>query len=273
MLERAEELKQRIRETPLDERLDNAKRRIGRMCSEGRPPHMTIPVQYDDDDFYISTTLSDAQATIADLQGQVKASQAERDEQGQLKARLNRDYNLLQNEHLKLHEKVKQEAAYTKQVEIERDALQQRVAQLEGELAAAKAPRVYDCGSYAIGIGLAQRVAQLEGDVEEQKRNYLNACETIYKMYVAATGREGVAPKRGVVEDLADLRADHARVLGLVQETVEFFESNFENAGLELCGLMGGKEITYTGQRLNELIEQLAASLPAQRAKLAQGGV
>jgi hypothetical protein len=64
-----------------------------------------------------------------------------------------------------------------------------------------------------------------------------------------------------------DLQADHARVLGLVQETVEFFESNFENAGLELCGLMGGKEITYTGQRLNELIEQLAASLPAQPAQ------
>lgn len=81
---------------------------------------------------------------------------------------------------------MKQEAAYTKQVEIERDALR-------------------------------QRVAQLEGDVKEQKRNYLSACETIYKMYVAATGREGVAPKRGVVEDLADLRADHARVLGLVQ--------------------------------------------------------
>ena len=76
------------------------------------------------------TYYDQAQATIDDLQGQLETAQAERDEQGQLKARLNRDYNLLQNEHLKLHEKVKQEAAYTKQVEIERDALQQRVAQL-----------------------------------------------------------------------------------------------------------------------------------------------
>lgn len=74
MLERAEELKQRVRETPLSERLTDARRRIGKMCSEGRPPRMTIPVQHDDDDFYISTTLADAQATIADLQGQLDAS-------------------------------------------------------------------------------------------------------------------------------------------------------------------------------------------------------
>lgn len=62
-----------------------------------------------------------------------------------------------------------------------------------------------------------QRVAQLEGDVEEQKRNYQGACVTIAKMYEAATGTNGCGPKRGVVEDLADLQADHARVLGLVQ--------------------------------------------------------
>ncbi len=69
------------------------------MCSEGRPPRMTIPVQYDDDDFYISTTLSDAHATIADLQGQVKLA------------------NIAQAN-----------------VEAERNDLQQRVDQLEGEL-------------------------------------------------------------------------------------------------------------------------------------------
>jgi chromosome segregation ATPase len=32
---------------------------------------MTIPVQHDDDDFYINTTLADAQATIAALQARV----------------------------------------------------------------------------------------------------------------------------------------------------------------------------------------------------------
>jgi len=201
-----------------------------------------------------------AQATIADLQGQLEA--AKKKVAGYDRWLSGGVYYTNAEFEEQINDRVN--------VRNERAALKQRVAQLEGELATAKAPRVYDCGSCAIGKGFEQRVAQLEGDVEEQKRNYLNACETIYKMYVAATGREGVAPKRGVVEDLADLRADHARVLGLVQETVEFFESNFENAGLELCGLMGGKETTYTGQRLNELIEQLAASLPAQPA---QGGV
>lgn len=103
MLERAEELKQRVRETPLSERLTDARRRIGKMCSEGRPPHMTIPVQYDDDDFYISTTLSDAQATIADIQGQVEA----------------------------WHKRVQEaDEAYYAVGELN-DALQQRVAQLE----------------------------------------------------------------------------------------------------------------------------------------------
>ena len=53
-------LEARVRETPLMERLQECQRRIGNMCSEGRPPRMCIPVQYDDDDFYICTTLRDA---------------------------------------------------------------------------------------------------------------------------------------------------------------------------------------------------------------------
>lgn len=148
-----------------------------------------------------------AQATIADLQGQLEA--AKKKVAGYDRWLSGGVYYTNAEFEEQINDRVN--------VRNERAALKQRVAQLEGELATAKAPRVYDCGSCAIGKGFEQRVAQLEGAVEEQKRNYLNACETIYKMYVAATGREGVAPKRGVVEDLADLQADHARVLGLVQ--------------------------------------------------------
>lgn len=138
---------------------------------------------------------------------------------------------------------MKQEAAYTKQVEIERDALR-------------------------------QRVAQLEGDVKEQKRNYLSACETIYKMYVAATGREGVAPKRGVVEDLADLQADHATLLAALKpfaERWEYFERTKHPSGewpedTEYAD--DEPSAIYLGQ-LKAAKDALSATLPAQPA---QGG-
>lgn len=45
---------------PLVDRLRQCRERIGRMCSELRPPKMSIPVQWDDDDEFISTTIQDA---------------------------------------------------------------------------------------------------------------------------------------------------------------------------------------------------------------------
>ena len=71
-MERTDELKERIRQQPLNDRLEESRRRIGDMCSKGRCPKMTIPVQHDDDDFYINTALADAQATIAALQARVQ---------------------------------------------------------------------------------------------------------------------------------------------------------------------------------------------------------
>jgi len=185
MLKRAEELKQQVRETPLNNRLDDARRRIGKMCSEGRPPRMTIPVQYDDDDFYISTTLSDAQATIADLQGQLKA---------------------------------------------------------------AKAPRMYDCGSCAIGKGFEQRVAQLEGE----KQEYMQA----------ATNEQRLAlpmPKRTVLEPFG--------------EKASRFTIHYDG------GHPGCKVVIESADGALDAIAELLtdeyrkqSSLPAHRAKLAQGG-
>ena len=71
-MERTDELKERIRQQSLNDRLEESRRRIGDMCSKGRCPKMTIPVQHDDDDFYINTTLADAQETIAALQARVR---------------------------------------------------------------------------------------------------------------------------------------------------------------------------------------------------------
>ena len=72
-MERTEEaLRKRVRETPLHERLKECEKYIAAMCAERRPPRMTIPLQHYDEDFYLYTTLADAQATIAALQARVR---------------------------------------------------------------------------------------------------------------------------------------------------------------------------------------------------------
>lgn len=71
-MNRMDELKERVRQKPLIDRLEESRRRIGDMCAKGRCPKMTIPVQYNDDDFYINTTLFDAQEIITQLQGLVR---------------------------------------------------------------------------------------------------------------------------------------------------------------------------------------------------------
>lgn len=56
MKDRKEDLEARVREMPLSDRLKDVGRRIGRMCSEGRPPKMRIPVTADDDDCSMAET-------------------------------------------------------------------------------------------------------------------------------------------------------------------------------------------------------------------------
>ena len=57
----SKKLEQQVRESgTLIERLQECRERIGKMCKEGRPPKMTIPVQWYDDDFFIGVTLQDA---------------------------------------------------------------------------------------------------------------------------------------------------------------------------------------------------------------------
>ena len=187
MRERAEELKQRIRETPLDERLDNAKRRIGRMCSEGRPPRMTIPVQYDDDDFYISTTLSDAQATIADLQGQIAVERAMAADQ---------TVERLEWECVKWQEVASLRTAGDAKFLREMELLKKENADLQAQLAAAKAnqrvTRVYDCGSCAIGKELEQQVAQLREEVTKAGKDYEACRDSLDRTVLAHTTLRGL---------------------------------------------------------------------------------
>lgn len=48
----------------LIERLRECAERIGKMCGEGRPPHMTIPAREDDDDLFISRTVCAAATAL-----------------------------------------------------------------------------------------------------------------------------------------------------------------------------------------------------------------
>lgn len=59
-MNRRDELEARIREQDLLTRLELCQSMIGKMCSEGRPPKMSIPVQHSDEDVFICTTLRDA---------------------------------------------------------------------------------------------------------------------------------------------------------------------------------------------------------------------
>ena len=45
---------------PLTTRLKKCYEMIGFMCKDGRPPKMSIPVQYDDEDIFICETILEA---------------------------------------------------------------------------------------------------------------------------------------------------------------------------------------------------------------------
>jgi len=125
---------------------------------------------------------------------------------------------------------------------------QATIADLQGQLKAAKAPRMYDCGSCAIGKGFEQRVAQLEGE----KQEYMQA----------ATNEQRLAlpmPKRTVLEPFG--------------EKASRFTIHYDG------GHPGCKVVIESADGALDAIAELLtdeyrkqSSLPAHRAKPAQGG-
>ena len=66
---------------PLTERLSKSQGMIGKMCSEHRPPRMSIPAGMDilyggDEDLYITDALRDAVDRITELEAEVEHWQA-----------------------------------------------------------------------------------------------------------------------------------------------------------------------------------------------------
>ena len=244
MLERAEELKQRVRRTPLPERLVEARSRIGKMCSEGRPPRMTIPVQHDDDDFYISTTLADAQATIADLQGQVEAARKKVEE-------MNAWVSAMSTANIAT-------MAHTSEMQERALEAEQRVAQLE---------------AWQDGVVKAFVDAPLEWSPSLGVPHIPTCLPQIFRNM------------KDCADKLTTLQADHARVLGLVQalgvvglpaehtRPDDFILLKTGEGWMAHTYNYWAKFATEEEARAYIALLEYRASLPAQRAKLAQGGV
>ena len=60
-------------------------------------------------------------------------------------------------------------------------------------------------------------IADLHKTLDEVKTDYIHACKTIADMHAAAVG-EITGPRRGVVEDVADLRAEADRLKDIIRK-------------------------------------------------------
>jgi len=105
---------------------------------------------------------------------------------------------------------------------------QATIADLQGQLKAAKAPRMYDCGSCAIGKGFEQRVAQLEGEKQEYMQAATNEPLNEPLTYGALKAARFVAKR--AFQELVKARADHATIADL-QGQVKL--ANIDQANVE----------------------------------------
>ena len=62
---------------------------------------------------------------------------------------------------------------------------------------------------------MKQRAEAAEAEALQQKENYDRACQLVAAMHAAAVG-EITGPKRGVVEDVADLRAERDALRNII---------------------------------------------------------
>jgi chromosome segregation ATPase len=117
---------------------------------------MTIPVQHDDDDFYINTTLADAQATIAALQAQLNEQSEKLKYHDLFKQRQCwRDPDELVDEYEKWQAAIQEHQALKDQLTqrtAERDTARRRVDELEAR----------EVDVVTLREDLEQRTAELE---------------------------------------------------------------------------------------------------------------
>lgn len=113
-------------------------------------------------------------------------------------------------------------------------------------------------------------------EAERFKQDYLKACGTIAEMHAAATGRHGLGPIRGVIEDVQDVRERGERAVAAIARVRERCQpvrdregpSGMINAS-QILGLLsptwpdGNYEAPAAATYGSHLTEQEAAALRA----------
>lgn len=143
---------------------------------------------------------ADAQAQIEALQRELRLSRFNQ-------ANAEAEYNGLQV----------QIRTLTQQLDAERE----KVKELEEQLRLANCDQVNtenDLNDVTAQLATLQaQLRRVEGERDEAKGNYDRACMTIASMHSAAVGTVGNGPKRGVVEDVEDLRTAYTTLRQLVE--------------------------------------------------------
>lgn len=129
---------------------------------------------------------------------------------------------------------------------------------------------LYDDRAVQVVTNTGETVEEL---LRDARRDYAGACQTVVLMHEAATGRKGEGPRRGVVEDCADVRAERdekereiTRLLNVVCDTPACTDAIIRNDD--------GSRVCASGHRARwvnvDLLTQAESDLAAKDAEAAR---
>ncbi|WP_032769878.1 hypothetical protein [Streptomyces sp. CNS654] len=157
---------------------------------------------------------------------------------------------------------------------IYRDRLARAIAARVKEKASTNAAEQGDASAVHLANSAAaawqQRAEAAEQDAERFKADHEAACRTIAEMHEAATGRTGMGPIRGVVEDVADGRARAEKAEAAMTEIAEAYDRHRRTLAaifarpaetpFEEITEYAAKTLTRSGERLLDAEERLVVA-------------
>jgi len=111
--------------------------------------------------------------------------------------------------------------------------------------------------------------AELRYERDEMRSSYEGACRTVADMHAAATGREGMGPVRGVVEDVEDVRMraenaeGRAQAMEVQRDKAEAGRAAADNMLRAVCAVFGGPH----ADPVVKARETLARAVRAERSE------